>query len=60
MGRMEIFCIVLEGLQKYNLDDLNEYDEAVKCTEFLMKRSDVLTIAEIDKFLFNRYEDYLY
>lgn len=60
MERMDIFYHVLCELANYHLDDLDEYEEAIKCTEFLMARSDDITREEINKCLFNRYEDYLY
>ena len=62
MNRMEVFGNVLNILMmEYNLDDLNEYDEAVKCTDLLIERSgENVTIEEIRKCLYNRYDDYLY
>ena len=49
MNRMEVFGNVLNIIMmEYNLDDLDEYEEAVKCTELLIERSgENVTIEEI-------------
>lgn len=62
MNRMEVFNNVLNILMiEYNLDDIILYDEAVECTELLIERSgEDVTIEEIRKCLYNRYDDYLY
>ena len=62
MNKLVVITEILEQFGDYNFpEDFDILKEAIELAEYLIERSgNKLTFNEIDKCIFNRYEDYLY